>query len=799
MRSLLCAILLLCGSAAGLAQVRVLDATSLQAVEGVVLRGATGILRISDGQGRLDVQRSTPADSVTLEHVAYWPLRLRVADLLQQGVVLLLPRSVALPEFVIAANRFKEPRRDVLEHLHVIDSRTLQRMDQPTTGDVLQQQGAVFLQKSQSGGGSPVIRGFEASRVLLVVDGVRLNNAIYRSGHLQDIMTVDPNALERVEVISGPASVVYGSDALGGVVHLFTRQAPFTDSATVHGGAFVRLGSAARERTVHAHASIGRPRFSSLTSITAMDLGDLRQGRQRTARYDSLGLRFFRVERQNGTDVVVPNAEPHVQLGTAYRQLDVLQKLRYRSGDRTVHQLNLQHSISSDLPRYDRLSEYRVDPALGLVPVHADWYYGPQRRLLAAYTLELDRTAWADLARITPSFQYIEQSRHNRSWGSQRLGRRHEAVEVWGINADLEKRLGRHELRYGLEATANNVRSTAWREDLVSGARSYLNTRYPNGGSTMHSAALYFTHTYERPRWVLSAGSRFNAVGLRATFADANDLQFLNGTVQQAHNAVNWRLGVLHRPDSTWRFSALLNTGFRAPNVDDLGKVFDSAPVLVVVPNTALGPERTVNAEIGVGRSVAGRWAAEVQAFHTWYTDALVQRPFTWNGRDTLVYDDVPSAVTALVNAGRGYITGASAQAQVQLGRRMSVRASITHTVGRIREAGGTVPLDHVPPTYGRMGWELRMRRVEAEVFALFNGWKRRADYSASGEDNLQYALPEGMPAWWTLNVRSSIALHPAWRLQLGVENVLDRFYRVFASGVSAPGRNVQVALHVRF
>lgn len=195
MRSLLCAILLLCGSAEGLAQVRVLDATSLQAVEGVVLRGAAGILRISDAQGRLDVQRSTPADSVTLEHVAYWPLRLRVADLFQQGVVLLLPRSVALPEFVIAADRFKEPRRDVLEHLHVIDSRTLQRMDQPTTGDVLQQQGAVFLQKSQSGGGSPVIRGFEASRVLLVVDGVRLNNAIYRSGHLQDIMTVDPNAL----------------------------------------------------------------------------------------------------------------------------------------------------------------------------------------------------------------------------------------------------------------------------------------------------------------------------------------------------------------------------------------------------------------------------------------------------------------------------------------------------------------------------------------------------------------------------------------------------------------------------
>jgi hemoglobin/transferrin/lactoferrin receptor protein len=784
----------------GAAQVQVRDATSLRAVEGVaVLLGADQRRLFTDGDGRVLLPPAMLTDTVEVSHQAYFTIRMRVGELLQQGTLFLLPRSVALAEFVVAANRFKEPRSDVPEHLQVIDAAALQRMDQPTTGDVLQQHGAVFLQKSQSGGGSPVIRGFEASRVLLVVDGVRLNNAIYRSGHLQDIMTVDPNALERVEVISGPASVVYGSDALGGVVHLFTRQAPFSDSMTVSGGAFVRAASAASERTVHAHAVISTARFSSLTSITAMQLGDLRQGRQRAARYDSLGLRFFQVERSDDRDVIVLNDRPHVQLGTAYSQLDVLQKFRYRSGERTVHQLNLQHSISSALPRYDRLSEYRVDPVQGIVPVHAQWYYGPQRRVLAAYTLEVDRTSIADVARFTPSFQYVEQSRHNRSWGSQRLGHRLEEVQVLGFNADLEKRSGRHEWRYGGEATANAVRSTAWREDLRTGERSYLSTRYPNGGSSMYSAALYLTHTYERKRWVLSEGVRMNSVGLRATFADANDLQFLNGTVRQDHAALNWRLGALYRPDSTWRISALLNTGFRAPNVDDLGKVFDSAPGLVVVPNTDLGPERTLNAELGVERQITGRWTAAVQLFHTWYTNALVQRPFTWNGSDSLVYDEVPSAVTALTNAGRAYIAGGSAQVQLQVGRRMGVQGSITHTVGRVLEAGGTVPLDHVPPTFGRLAWELRMRRVEASVFALFNGWKRRADYSAIGEDNLQYALPEGMPAWWTLNARAAITLHPAWRLQMGVENILDRFYRVLASGVSAPGRNVQVSLHVRF
>ncbi|NJN34367.1 MAG: TonB-dependent receptor plug domain-containing protein [Saprospiraceae bacterium] len=68
------------------------------------------------------------------------------------------------------------------------------------------------------------MRGFEASRVLLVVDGVRMNNLIYRSGHLQNAITVDQNMLDRVEVLFGTASTVYGSDALGGVVHFFTKK-----------------------------------------------------------------------------------------------------------------------------------------------------------------------------------------------------------------------------------------------------------------------------------------------------------------------------------------------------------------------------------------------------------------------------------------------------------------------------------------------------------------------------------------------------------------------------------------------
>lgn len=780
------------------------DAVDLHPVEGAVIRTLNGGGScLSDARGRCLLSGVGSSDTLVISHVSYAMRTMVARDAWDAGgEVHLLPRAVPLAEFVVSANRFREPTQDLAERVDVVDARDIAFLDQPTTGDLLQNSGTVFVQKSQMGGGSPVIRGFEASRILLVVDGVRMNNAIYRAGHLQDIMTVDQQTVDRIEVISGPASVVYGSDALGGVIHMITRAAPFLDSAgtRIGGSALVRHATANNERTVHVDLSISRKRFSSFTSITANRFGDLRQGRVRQADQPRFGERAFYVERSDGLDRVVVNADPDVQVGTAYDQLDVMEKLRWRTGASTVHQINLQLSTSSDVPRYDRLSEAAIAADGSIVPAHAEWYYGPQRRFLAAYGLELGRSRWSDQARITPSFQHVVQSRHNRGWGSSRLGHRVEEVDVWGFNAEFEKRLARHEVRYGLEGYHNAVSSKAERTDINTGAVSYLTTRYPNGGSSMSTAAAFVTHTFEAgKRWILSDGLRFNHVGLDATFADENDFQFLNGRLRQRHDAFNWRLAAVYSPDTTWRLTALLNTGFRAPNVDDLAKVFDSAPGRVVVPNPALRPERTLNAEIGVNKVMGGRHSIQLTAFHTWFSDALVVRPFQQNGRDSLLYDEVMSQVTALTNAGKAFITGANATMTVTLRDRLSWSNAITYTYGRVVNGDDQAPLDHIPPLYGRSGLEWLLARAKVEAYVLYNGWKRVRDYSDSGEDNLHYATPAGMPAWITYNVRGSCTLSTWLALQLAVENIADRNYRTFASGVSAPGRNVQVSARVTF
>ncbi len=502
-----------------------LDQVTRTPVPDVTLTCAqSGAVVVSQADGRADIAPLQGCDSIRFDHISYTPLILDWTTLSNVTEVDLTYRVNMLREVVTSGSRFTEAKKDVPEHIDVLDRREIAFMGQPTAAELLQNTGAVFVQKSQLGGGSPTIRGFQANRILLVVDGVRMNNAITRSGHTQDLITVDQNALDRIEVVSGPNSVAYGSDALGGTIHLITRSPKFrgADSIRATGDAFVRYATAAHERTAHAGIELRGKKLASFTSITATDFGDLRQGSTRNPFFEDLGRMPYEVVRENGADVVKRNDDSNVQLGTGYQQLDLLEKLRFRSGDHVVHQLNLQLSTSSDVPRYDRLTGYSLDTAGSIVPDYAAWYYGPQQRLLAAYTLEIQQEAKLfKTARFTPSYQHQEQTRHNRRFGSSTLGNNTDQDDVFGFSADLEKHLGKHEFRYGADLEHDKVKSSANNENIETGETSYRTTRYPNGGSSMTTIAAYVNHSMEiSPKFIISEGLRFTNVGLSATFAD---------------------------------------------------------------------------------------------------------------------------------------------------------------------------------------------------------------------------------------------------------------------------------------
>ena len=268
----------------------------------------------------------------------------------------------SLREVIVTANKFEENRRHVAAKVEVLDAGDIARSLSNNTGGLLEQSGKVFVQRSQLGGGSPVLRGFEASRILLVVDGVRMNNAIYRTGHLQNVITIDDDITEKVEIIYGPASTIYGSDALGGVIHFRTKDPQFRRFST---NVSARYSSAYEEYSGHVDVNAGGGKFASLTSFSYSGAGDLRMGARRNRHDGEWGRRKQYIGQVNGVDSILANPDDRIQRNSGYRQYDLLQKFRWQPKEGKEHLFNIQYSTSSDIPRYDRLTDVRNGSCAG--------------------------------------------------------------------------------------------------------------------------------------------------------------------------------------------------------------------------------------------------------------------------------------------------------------------------------------------------------------------------------------------------------------------------------------------------
>jgi hemoglobin/transferrin/lactoferrin receptor protein len=776
------------------------DKTTLQSIENVEVRGVSAELPrpiFTDRSGKVDASMLTNFDNVVFRRVGYQTMQYTLNELrAMKYTVLMAEKQLELNEVVVAANRTAEPLSRVAQPIRVFTRNELRFLNQPTMAEVLQQSGQVLVQKSQLGGGSPILRGFEANKVLMVVDGVRMNNAIFRGGHLQNILTIDNAAVERMEVALGPGSVVYGSDALGGVIYVQTLspKVSASDATAVSANGFVRYSSAMNEKTAHADWNIGVRKWAFTTSVTGSDFGDLRQGKQRNADMGQLGLRPFYAGFENNTDVKITNPDPLIQVASGYKQIDLLQKVLFQPTDRTQHLLNVQFSTSSDIPRYDRLTE--VDAKRN--PSHAQWYYGPQKRLLTSYGLTKQFTAGvADELKMIAAYQSIEESRHNRRFGNYGLQHRTENVNVWTLNADLKKKLAEtHTLRYGLEGTYNTVQSTAYRQNVQTGKIDPLDTRYPDGGANTQSVAGYVSGTLDvTGRSTLTYGARYAYNRLYARFNDKIFFPFPYGDITQQSGALTGSLGWVTRLPGEWQLATSVSSGYRVPNVDDLAKVFESVAGNLIVPNPNLKPERTYTFDAGIRKQLAERVSIEAEGFYTIYNNAINTQPGTLNGQSQIDYNGRSSRIITQVNSQQARLFGVNAQLSADLTQSLTLFGTVTYTKGRIRTDSTGYPLDHIPPLYGKGGLRLTIRQFRAEANVLFNGWKRLSEYNLVGEDNIVYATPQGMPAWQTINLRASYQINRFVQVQTSLENILDRNYRVFASGISAPGRNLVLTL----
>jgi hemoglobin/transferrin/lactoferrin receptor protein len=753
---------------------------------------------VTDINGKVSLSIFNANETIYFQNLLYEKIQLKKSEIAKNNyVVYLKPKVEDLKQIVISASKFEQSKRDIPQTIVSVNAKDITLSNPQTSADLLEGTGNIYIQKSQLGGGSPMIRGFSTNRLLITVDGVRMNNAIFRGGNLQNVISIDPLSIQSTEVTLGAGSVVYGSDAIGGVMSFYTKkpQLSYKDELFIGGNVVTRFASANQEKTGHFDLNLGYKKWAFLTNASYTDFSDLRMGSIGPDDY----LRPEYVIRQNGEDVIVANTNPQIQRPTAYNQINLMQKVRYEPSDNLNFDLGLYYTTTSDYPRYDRLIRYRDD-----VLRSAEWEYGPQQWFMG--NLQLTKTFSSsnlyDKIQATLAYQNFKESRSDRDFQSAIRSIRSEDVDAISFNLDLEKKTSsKATVFYGLEYLYNTVGSKGHDDNIETNSNTPSVTRYPNG-ATWQSIAAYGSLKYKpNKKFVFQSGLRFNQVIAHADFTENN--VFLNLPFDDANvntGALTGTAGITWSPSNMMQWKLNASTAFRAPNIDDIGKVFDSEPGSVVVPNKDLKAEYAYGGELGLKLNFDKTVILELATYYTFLDNALIRRDFEINGETEIMYDGELSKVQAIQNASKAWIYGFEAGIEINFSDQLKLKSQYNVIGGTETSEGLEVPVRHVVPYFGRTHLTWKKDKLLFDAYLIYNN-ELSYNQLAPSEISKEYLFAQDnngdpyAPSWQTLNIRTQYQWNDNFTITASLENITDQRYRPYSSGISAAGRNLIIAL----
>ncbi|MCB9198790.1 MAG: TonB-dependent receptor [Flavobacteriales bacterium] len=778
-------------------QVLIKDAITEDVISHVIVTGKNiEGYTTSNEDGVLDITQFMNCDSIYFKHVDYKFFATTPDILRTNGFKVYLDHiSLSLGEVIIAANRWKEKSDDIPQYHITVKPADIKLQNPQTTADLLAVSGKVYIQKSQQGGGSPMIRGFATNRLLYTVDGVRMNTAIFRGGNIQNVISLDPFAIRNTEVIFGPGSVIYGSDAIGGVMSFTTLEPVLStnDKLLVKGNAASRYSSANSEFTKHLDFSLGWKKFGMATSVSHFHYGDLHQGTVGPDDY----IKPFNVNRINDSDVVSVNEDPTLQSPSGYDQLNVMQKFKYKPSNKLEFDYGFHYSTTSDYSRYDR--HLRLGKGL---PRYGEWSYGPQIWMMNHLEIKyISSNKLFDELKVNLAHQYFEESRISRDINKPTKEVRIEEVGAISANLDFIKRIdSTHLFTYGVEYIYNDVTSIGKDINIEDNTEEVGPARYPQ--ATWQSTAVFITDRIRMNKNTnLSLGLRYNQYIMDALF-DTTFYPFPYTTANLNNGALTGSAGIVMKVGKHSVISSNLATAFRSPNVDDLGKVFDSEPGAVIVPNPDLKAEYAYNADLGFATVISKQLKIDGAIYYTYLQNALVRRDFTLNGLDSIVYDGVMSKVQAIQNAAYANVYGLQIGLNYEFLRHFYFGGNFNFQKGiEIMDDGSESTTRHASPMFGNIKLGYTNKNLNIQAYSQFNSEVSYANMPISEIDKTEIYALDGdgnpySPAWYTLNLKASYQLK-IFNISGGIENILDKRYRPYSSGISAPGRNFIIALRI--
>ncbi len=654
---------------------------------------------------------------------------------------------------VISAARREQPAAESPRSVSVITDREIRRRNYRTVPEALNEMTGVLVQETNYGGGSPFIRGMVGNRILILIDGVRLNSSVFRLGPVQYLNTVDIEQVERIEVVRGPGSVLYGSDALGGVINVVTRSPAIDDrEPPLRTRLRARFSSADRSGVGRLGFQGHAGRFGFAGGASLKQFGDLRAG---------------------------AGAGP--QLHSGYNETDGDLKLAWEPRENHRIEAAVSKARLDDVSRPDLL-------ALGS---NLRYEWAPQQREMLAL-----RYSARKAARGIESLQaaVVHQRQFERLFtvatAAPDVGTRAEdLVGSTGILVEMGSRLSeRQRLTYGVDCYRERVSSRRLQADLPTGVWAWQRGNYPDGTRAGYSAA-YLQHESE---W----GDRLQVIlGIRYSrdTIDSRQSDPRTGDIPLSSVVDDWTKSAAASLRLVGGLSLVgqASEGFRAPNVND-ATIIGLTGARFEIPNANLQPEYVVNYETGV-RWVHRGLAAQVAAFRSSYSNLIDRAEAVWLGLEWLdvnqngIREKTEPGIYQRANIGRALVRGIEFETEAELNRHWSLRANLSWIEGHDRVADA--PLSRIPPVMGvaAVRWTPRAG-VWGEAYTVSAG---RQDRLSPGDKTDHRISATGTPGFATWNLRGGVRLPAGGRLTLGLENLADKRYRWHGSGIDAAGRNV--------
>lgn len=646
---------------------------------------------------------------------------------------------LTLAELVVTAQRSATQRFDTPEAIETVQNKYIRSRQFRTAPEALFAMPGVFVQKTNHGGGSAFIRGLTGNQTLLLLDGIRLSNATFRYGPNQYFNTLDVFGIERIEVLRGSGSVQYGSDALGGAIQAFSRDAVLSGQPEWGGEVLLRGASQGMEQSARAGLTYGSRRAAFTGGLTWRNFGDLVGG-------DNTGR----------------------QTPSGYREFDFDLKGKFALTQRTTLTVAHQNVQQQLVPVYHKvqLENFAVNE------------FDPQKRALSYARLEqtLDRGVWRSW-NFTASLQQTEEGRRSRKNGSSVERYENDRVRSLGFIAQVNHMFGsRWSANSGVEVYHDLVNSTRTDTDQSTGDVIEKRGLYPDG-STMASIAAFSLHNWDLPKWHFTAGARWNYFVITATDEAV-------GEARIEPSALVGNAAVMYKLTPHSNIFTSVNSSFRAPNIDDLGTL-GIVDFRFETPNYDLQPEHSLNYQIGY-KLLNNRLQGELYLFRNELRDLITRVK-----QDTLTMQGYP--LYQKENVERAGIQGIETAWAFSFARDWAAQGSLTYTYGQ--NITKQEPMRRIPPLFGRLALDYT---PGAWAFGMEWLGAGKQDRLAKGDTEDNRIPNGGTPGWNVLNLYAGCEGRLV-SVRLSALNLFNADYRMHGSGVNGYGRSVfaTVAVHI--